>query len=78
MRRLEFGSNSRRRAGATFVLVLPELNTATVQLFLDRFAATLPAGEHAAMVMDQAGWHITDDLAVPANVSLILLPSYSP
>ncbi len=30
------------------------------------------------MVMDQAGWHITDDLAVPPNVSLILLPSYSP
>ena len=28
--------------------------------------------------MDQVGWHVTDDLAVPHNVSLILLPSYSP
>ena len=53
-------------------------HTATMQLFLDRFAETLAPGEHAAMVLDQAGWHITDDLAVPPNVSLILLPSYSP
>ena len=68
----------RPKTGEAFALVLPELNTATMQLFLDRFAATLAAGEHAAMVMDQAGWHITDDLAVPPNVSLILLPSYSP
>ena len=30
------------------------------------------------MVMDQAGWHVTHDLTVPLNVSLILLPSYSP
>ena len=66
------------KTGEAFALVLPELNTATMQLFLDHFAAMLPPGEHAAMVMDQAGWHITDDLAVPSNVSLILLPSYSP
>ncbi len=66
------------KTGEAFALVLPELNTATMQLFLDRFAATLAPGEHAAMVMDQAGWHITDDLVVPPNVSLILLPSYSP
>ena len=61
-----------------FALVPPELNTATMQVFLDRSSATLPVGEHTAMVMDQAGWHITDELAVPSNVSLILLPSYSP
>ena len=66
------------KTGEAFALVLPDLNTATMQLFLDRFAATLAPDEHAAMVMDQAGWHITDDLAVPTNVSLILLPSYSP
>jgi hypothetical protein len=30
------------------------------------------------MVMHQAGWHITDDLAVPPNVTLVLLPPYSP
>ena len=66
------------QTGAAFALVLPELNTAAMQLFLDRFAATVPPGEHAVMVMDQAGWHVTNDLHVPQNVSLVLLPSYSP
>jgi transposase len=66
------------KPGDAFALVLPELNTAAMQLFLDRFAATLPPNEQAVMVMDQAGWHITEDLAVPPNVSLLLLPPYSP
>jgi putative transposase len=28
--------------------------------------------------MDKAGWHIADDLFVPANLSLVFLPPYSP
>ena len=61
-----------------FALVLLELNTAAMQLFPDRFAATLPPAEHAMMVTDQAGWHGLDDLKVPGNMVLTLLPSYSP
>jgi transposase len=30
------------------------------------------------MILDQAGWHGSKDLAVPANVTLISLPPYSP
>jgi hypothetical protein len=30
------------------------------------------------MVMDQAGWHIAGDLAVPHNMRVVLLPAYSP
>jgi transposase len=66
------------KTGGAFALVLPELNTAAMQLFLDRFAANLATNEHAALVMDQAGWHVTNGLLVPANVSLVMLPSYSP
>jgi len=66
------------KTGNAFALVLPELNTAAMQLFLDRFAATLPPDEQAAMVMDRAGWHITNDLAVPPNITLVFLPPYSP
>ena len=64
--------------GQRFALILPELNTAAMQVFLTRFAATLAADEHAAMVLDQAGWHIARKLVVPSNVSFILQPSYSP
>ena len=49
-----------------------------MQVFLDRFAASLPASVHAALLLDGAGWHIADKLAVPAKISLIFLPPYAP
>jgi transposase len=30
------------------------------------------------MILDQAGWHGSKDLAVPANITLVSLPPYSP
>lgn len=65
-----------RRDG--FALVLPYAITEAMQLFLDRFAATLAQDHHAVMMLDQAGWHGANDLAVPANVTLVALPPYSP
>ena len=41
-------------------------------------AATLPANEHAVMVLDRAGWHTAKRLVIPSNVTLIWLPPYSP
>ncbi len=62
----------------TFALVMTEVGAAAMQAFLDRFAATLPERVHAALLLDGAGWHTAGDIAVPANVSLIFLPPYSP
>jgi hypothetical protein len=64
--------------GADVALVLPEATTATMGLFLAEFAAGLPEGVHAALVLDRAGWHVSRRLAVPANVTLVPLPAYSP
>ena len=61
-----------------FALILPYVNTEAMQLFLDRFSATLRADEHAAMVLDQAGWHGAKALAVPKNITLVPLPPYAP
>lgn len=61
-----------------FALVLPRADTAMMQIFLDAFAASLPARVHAVLVLDKAGWHVTGRLAIPANVSLVNLPAYSP
>lgn len=61
-----------------FALVLPHANTEAMQIFLDRFAATLGEDEHALMVLDQAGWHGANDLVVPNNVTLEPLPPYAP
>jgi transposase len=59
-------------------LLSPRLNTRTVNLFLEQFSQTLGPDEHAAMIWDGAGFHLSGQLKVPANVTLIQLPPYSP
>jgi hypothetical protein len=61
-----------------FALVLPYVNTAAMQLFLDRFSAMISDDEHVAMVLDQAGWHGARALVVPPNITLVPLPPYAP
>jgi hypothetical protein len=68
----------RPATGASVALVLPRVSTEAMQLFLDHFSTTLAPDEHAVMVVDGAGWHIARDLRVPGNVTLVLLPPYSP
>jgi putative transposase len=64
--------------GAASALIMPELNAAVVNLFLEQFSGELPAGVHAVLIWDGAGYHTSKDLVVPSNVSLIQLPPYSP
>ena len=33
---------------------------------------------HVVLVLDQAGWHVAKALKVPANMTLLHLPPYSP
>lgn len=58
-------------------LILPEANTAMMNLFLDEVARR-HADEFILMLMDQAGWHTAKALRVPNNVRLDWLPPYSP
>jgi transposase len=57
---------------------MPYANTWIMNLYLKDFAKQLPADTHALMVMDGAGWHRSIELEIPANVSILLLPPYSP
>jgi transposase len=61
-----------------FALALPEASAASMGVFLERFARTLEPGVHVALILDRAGWHVARRLAVPANVTLVPLPPYSP
>jgi transposase len=47
-------------------------------MFLEQLSRVIPAGEHAVMIWDQAGFHTSASLQVPSNISLIALPPYSP
>jgi hypothetical protein len=64
--------------GAASALIMPELNAGVLNLFLEQFARELPAGVHAVLIRDGAGYHTGGDLVVPSNVSLIQPPPYSP
>ena len=68
----------RPATGEDFTLVLPAVNAKVMDLFLARFAATLPEEVHAVMVFDGAGWHHPRALNLPENLTLVLLPPYSP
>ena len=59
-------------------LICPQVNTQTMNAFLQQFSGELPPGTHAAMVLDRAGWHVAKGLQIPANVTLIHLPPKSP
>ena len=64
--------------GASFNYLMPECNTDGMNLFLQKFSLEIPSPWHVALVLDNAGWHHSRKLKVPANVSLVHLPPYSP
>src|SRR5215212_2032994 len=59
-------------------LALPVTNTHAMQLHLDEIARAVKRGAHAVLLLDRAGWHTTPTLAVPKNITLLLLPSRAP
>jgi len=59
-------------------LVSQRLDAGVAQLFLGQPSAALPAGAHAVLVWDGAGWHTAARVVAPANITLVALPPYSP
>ena len=59
-------------------LILPECNSGMMQMHLDEISSSVEQGYHAIVLMDRAGWHTTEALNIPNNISLMPLPSYSP
>ena len=64
-------------SGQVDSLILPGVNTACMQIFLDEIANRYPH-EKLVMVLDNAGWHLGKSLKVPQNMRLLSLPSYAP
>lgn len=59
-------------------LVMPHANIETMNLHLVEISKAVTAGAHAALILDGAGWHVSDKLIVPDNISLVRLPPYAP
>ncbi len=64
--------------GASVALQAPHVNTGTMSVFLKMLSEELGPSEHAALVMDHAGWHKAKKLVVPGNITIFLLSPYSP
>jgi hypothetical protein len=58
--------------------VLPTVSGATMQAMRDEVAQAVSPGVHGVVLMDRAGRHIAKDLAIPANLTPLFLPPYSP
>ena len=59
-------------------LVMPRCTTEAMNLHLAEIAKAVAPGAHAVLLLDQAGWHTTRKLIVPANITLLPLPARSP
>lgn len=63
--------------GALDTLILPSVNGICMQLFIEEVARR-HANENVLMVVDGAGWHRNESLAMPQNMRLLFLPPYAP
>jgi hypothetical protein len=57
---------------------LPHAVTDMMQLHLDEISRNATEGAHAVLLLDRAGWHTTNKLDVPDNITPIFLPSRAP
>ena len=66
------------KEGKGAALIMPGCNTEAMNLHLAEIAATVAPAAHAVLLVDQAGWHLSTRLLVPANITIILLPPKCP
>ena len=59
-------------------LVLPRCTTAGMTLHLAEISQAVAPGAHAVLLLDQAGWHVSPKLKVPATITLMPLPAKAP
>ena len=64
--------------GKSAGLVLPKCNTRAMQWHLEEIATQVAPAAHAVVLLNRAGWHMTDKLDIPNNITLMPLPPRAP
>jgi hypothetical protein len=59
-------------------LVLPSVSAVAMQAMLGELSHAVAPGAHAVVLMDRAGWHVAKKLEIPAHLTPVFLPAYSP
>jgi len=49
-----------------------------MSLHLAEIATEVAPGAHAMLLLDQAGWHLSSQLVVPSNITIVPLPPKCP
>jgi transposase len=57
---------------------MPFADSFALTAHLNEIATHVAPGAHAVLVLDGAGWHTGDKVDVPPNITLVILPPYSP
>jgi hypothetical protein len=63
--------------GESFCLYLPGMDDGCLEIFLDELSKTYP-DHHLIIVVDGAPSHRSEQISHPENISLLMLPPYSP
>ena len=64
--------------GASSALIAPTVNTQYMNEHLAFISREAGPEAHVVLVLDRAGWHVAKGVKVPANLTLLHLPPYSP
>ena len=56
----------------------PTIHAEMVNAFFEQFSQEVDPEVHVVMVWDQAGFHTAKAVTFPENVTVVLLPPYSP
>lgn len=59
-------------------LVLPSADISSMKRHLQEISLNVQQGYHAVVILDQARWHVSKNLHIPKNITLMPLPPYSP
>ena len=66
------------QTGESSALLAPTVNTEYMNHHLRFVSEQAGTDAHVILVLDRAGWHVAKALEVPANMTLLYLPPYSP
>ena len=66
------------KLGKAAALVMPWCDTYAMTQHLAEIARHVATDGHAVLIMDQAGWHMSNNLVVPENITILPLPPKSP
>jgi hypothetical protein len=64
--------------GKGAALAWPYADTEAMQKHVDEISRRVARGALAVLLLDRAGWHTTEKLNIPKNMTMIFLPSRSP